>query len=296
MPQRPTVSVIVPFSGTQLQLSALVDRLGRLTVTPGDELIIADNRPGGESTVRELPGGVRLHPAGAVASPGFARNRGAAAAHGDWLVFIDADADPDPDLLDAYFSPRPGEETAVLAGAIVDVLDSDDASAAARHAVARSQMSQRQTLSRSAHPYAQSANLAVRSAALMTAGGFAEYARAGEDADLSFRLATLGWKTEYRPGARVRHPARATLGTALAQLAIHGSGAAWCERRHPGSFPPPTARQLSRRLGHSLLMAIRLRWHGDREGAQFALLEIPEALAFELGRVIPNRPRGRLRP
>ncbi len=296
MAQRPTVSVIVPFSGAQPALDALVDRLSGLTLAPGDELIIADNRSRAATVTRELPAGVRLHPASAVASPGFARNRGAAAADGEWLVFIDADTDPDSDLLDRYFAPAPAEGTAVLAGAIVDVLDTASASPAARHAVARSQMSQASTLGRADRPYAQSANIAVRRSALISVGGFVEHARAAEDADLCFRLTERGWGIESRPAARVRHPARATLGATLVQLAVHGSGAAWCERRHPGSFPPPAARQFSRRLAHSLITAVRRALRGDRRGAQFALLEIPEALAFALGRLIPNRPRWRLRP
>jgi hypothetical protein len=298
VPPRPTVSVIVPFTGTDGQLNALVDRLSLLSVAPGDELIIADNRAVAEPGpgARELPASIWLHPAGAVASPGFARNRGAAASAGEWMVFIDADTDPDTGLLDAYFRTRPAPDTGLLAGAIIDVLDPDRAaSLTARHAVARSQMSQRQTLARGHHPYTQSANVAVRSAALIAAGGFDEHARAGEDADLSFRLAAMGWRTESRPEARVRHPARATFGAALLQLAVHGSGAAWCERRHPGSFPPPSPRQLARRLAHSLGRAVRLGLGGDRQNAQFALLEVPEALAFELGRAIPNRPRWRLR-
>jgi hypothetical protein len=292
--QRPTVSVIVPFSGTQLELSVLLDRLGAVRLAPGDELIVADNRAAAEG--RALPGGIRLHPAGAVASPGFARNRGAAIATGEWLVFIDADTEPAPDLLDAYFDPAPVGETAVLAGGIEDVVEAGNASLSARHAVARSHMSQTQTLGRGDHAYAQSANIAVRRSVLVAAGGFDEHARAAEDADLCFRLEAHGWQIEARPRARVRHTARVTLGGALAQLLVHGSGAAWCNRRHPGSFPAPSPLGFGRRVVHSLLKATGARLRGDRTGVQFALLEIAEALAFELGRGIPNRPRRRLRP
>ncbi len=272
MAQRPTVSVIVPFAGTPRALDALVGRLSGLALAPGDELIIADNRAGAEATPRELPARVRLHPASAVASPGFARNRGAAAAQGEWLVFIDADTDPDPDLLDAYFAPPPAPRTTVLAGAILDVPGAEPASFVSRHAVA------------------------LLRSALVAAGGFDEHARAGEDADLCFRLAAMGFEIESRPAARVRHPARSSLGAALGQLVIHGSGAAWCERRHPGSFPAPTARQLTRRLAHSLCVAAARALRGDGQGAGFALAEIPEALAFALGRLLPNRARWRPRP
>jgi GT2 family glycosyltransferase len=291
---RPTVSVIVPFAGSEADLDTLVSRLERLTLTTGDELIVADNRPG--AGPRRLSETLRLHGAGAVASPGFARNRGAAAAHGEWLVFIDADTEPEPDLLDAYFDPPPAPETAVLAGGIRDVADRSAPTRAARHAVARAQMSQAVTLERAEHPYAQSANIAVRRHVLVHSGGFAEHARAGEDADLCFRLVDAGHRLESRPAALVRHSARATLGATLLQLVNHGAGASWCNRRHPGSFPPAGAGPLLRRIVHSAWAALRARVRGDREGAGFALLEITETLAFELGRVIPNRARSRLRP
>jgi GT2 family glycosyltransferase len=296
--ERPAVSVVVPFAGSEQDLQTLISRLGRLTLGPGDELIVVDNRAGAQP--QPPTGDISLHPAGAIASPGFARNRGAAAARNPWLVFIDADTDPDPGLLGAYFTPAPAPDTAVLAGGIHDVLPDTGpggvASLAARHAVARAQMSQRVTVDRPDHPYAQSANLAVRRDALVAAGGFAEHARAGEDADLCFRLREAGFGIESRPAAVVRHRARPDLRTTLIQLAGHGAGAAWCERRHPGSFPRPSAGQLLRRLAHSALAAARARLRGDREQAGFALLEIAEALAFELGRVLPNRPRRGLRP
>jgi GT2 family glycosyltransferase len=291
---RPTVSVIVPFAGSEAELDSLVARLVGLERRPGDELIVADNRPGAQ--LLELVGEVRLHPASAVASAGFARNRGAAVASGEWLVFIDADTEPEPGLLAAYFKPVPGPDTAVLAGGILDVAEAGHpASLIARHTVARAQMSQSVTLGRALHPYAQSANIAVRRDALVRAGGFEEHARAAEDADLCFRLQARGLGIESRPAAVVRHRARQTLPAALTQLARHGAGARWCNRRHPGSFPRTGVGQIMRRAVHSLLVALGAMIRGDREQAGFAVLEIAETLAFELGRVIPNQPRWRLR-
>ena len=56
-------------------------------------------------------------------APGFARNRGAELASGEWLLFIDADTLPSPTLIDDYFRPSPHPATGVLAGAVVDVCD-----------------------------------------------------------------------------------------------------------------------------------------------------------------------------
>ena len=293
MPARPTASVIVPFTGDEAALDALVTRLGSLTRRPGDELIIADNRPGAEAV--EAAHGVRIHPAGAVATPAFARNRGAAAANGEWLVFLDADTVPGAGHLDALFDPAPEASTAILAGAIVDVPPPARASWVADHLVRRAHMSHQVTLGRPDHPYAQSANAAIRREAFVRAGGFDEHARAGEDADLCFRLRAAGWGIEARPEARVGHLARTTLGSLLIQLVHHGAGAAWCEQRHPGSFPPPGARGLGRRLGHDVAVAVSAWVRGQRARALDACLDVLEAGAFATGRHLPNRPRWRAR-
>jgi len=283
---RPSVSVIVPFLGTEAQLAALIERLAAIARRPGDELIVADNRPRGHATIA-VRGAVRVCPAREVQSPGFARNHGAELAGGDWLVFVDADTRPSASLLDDYFDPPPASRTAVLAGGVRDV--GDGGSLAARHSVARGHMSQAATMSRPAGPYAQTVNCAVRRSAFIELGGFEHRVRAGEDADLCLRLQASGWGLEQRSGARVEHRARDGLPALLVQLARHGSGARWLNRRYPGLFPPPTLRQLARRLASSLLAALAKLARGEPEAASFAALDVLAAIAFELGRLLPNR-------
>lgn len=291
--QRPPVSVVVPFLGSDLALEELVARLSGLEIRPRDELIVADNRT--TTPAPESPGSVARHPAGGVHSPGFARNRGATRATNDWIVFIDADTEPDPGLLDAYFRPAPANRTAVLGGGIVDLAAPSTPGGrpgvAARHAAARGHMAERVTLEREAFAYAQSANCAIRRSAFTAVGGFDESVRAGEDADLCFRLVAAGWEIEARPDAIVRHRTRATLRHSLRQLAAHGAGAAWCNRRHPGAFPPPTPLGFAARLGRSAGRAGAALLRGDREAAAFGALEVLEAIAFEAGRQLPNRVR-----
>lgn len=234
-------------------------------------------------------GPVMVCGAGGVESAGFARNRGAARARGDWLVFIDADTEPAPDLLDAYFTPPPGPEVAVLAGAIADVAAGTGVTS--RHAVARSHMDQRVTLDRPAFAYAQTANCAVQRARFVAAGGFDEGIRAGEDADLCFRLAAAGWTLEARPAAIVGHRTRTTLAASLEQLARHGAGAGWCNRRYPGSFPPPTVTALAARVIRPAGAAAVAYLRGDRDRAAYAALDAAGAVAFEFGRLLSNRAR-----
>jgi GT2 family glycosyltransferase len=259
-----------------------------------DEVIVADNRAAapGEEPVRPAEAtSPRVIPAGAMRSPGFARNRAAAAASGEWLVMIDADTEPDPALLDAYFAEPPSPRTAILAGAIEDRAGA--ATLAARHAAARGQMDQALTIGRGRFAYAQTANCAIRRDAFTRSGGFAEDARAGEDADLCLRLIAAGWQLQPRPGARVVHRTRADTRALLAQLARHGAGAAWCERRHPGSFPPPRPHRFMARLAGDAARALGAAARGDREAAREHLLELAEACAFEGGRLLPNNVRRR---
>ncbi|HEX2016540.1 MAG TPA: glycosyltransferase family 2 protein, partial [Solirubrobacteraceae bacterium] len=206
--------------------------------------------------------------------------------------------DPHPNLIDAYFDPLPNDAVGVLAGEIVDV--AANSSLAARYVVARRRMSQRVTLQRGRWGYAQSGNCAVRRAAFMTVGGFQDDIRVGEDADLCFRLTAAGWRVEQRPGARVDHPSPRTLGELIGQVAGHGRGVAWLNRRYPGSFPAARPRDLLRRVPHYLREAARALRLGEPEEVAFALVELACLYTFDLGRALPNRatrpPGGRAAP
>jgi GT2 family glycosyltransferase len=288
---RPSVSVIVPFAGTAEQLGRLLGDLQRISLGPDDELIVADNRrrDAGTSLDTPLASGVRIQLANELPGPAFARNRGAAAATGEWLVFIDADTRPDPGLLEAFFDPPPRPATAILGGTIMDVAQRQ--TLVARHDVARGRMGQNMTLRRRGTPYVQTANCAVRRSAFEAVGGFEDRGR-GEDADLCFRLRRGGWELEERPRARVEHQAKETFRAWLSQQFRHAASAAWLNRRWPGEFPAPGMRLLVNRTlhlgGRSVISLVR----GDTEEAGFALLDLIRVFAFQVGRLGPKRVRG----
>jgi len=259
---------VVPFAGSDEQLHALRATLDRLRLRPGDELVVSDNR---RDPIR---------------TPAYARNRAAADASGEWLVFLDSDTIPDPGLLDAYFDPAPRSQTAVLAGGIEDLAVRP--TIVARTNVARARMSERITLERAGTPYAQTANCAVRRTAFEGVDGFEAGARAGEDADLCFRLQRAGWGLEARPQAAVQHRSRGSLRAWLVQMAVHGSGAAWLDRRWPGEFSATGPLGLGRQMARGTIDALSSLARGERRAATAAILDLLGAAAFELGRLLPN--------
>ncbi len=276
---------MIPFAGRADELEDLLARCQALRLEAGDTLTVVDNRRGARGPTD--PRGVKVIAAPEQPGSYFARNRGAAAGDAEWLVFIDADVVPIPDLLDCYFAWPPEVSTAVLVGAVEDEPPAEGDSAVARFLHEKAAMSQHNT-ARGPSAYAQTANCAVRRGAFDAVGGFREDLRSGGDADLCFRLRQAGWKLEPRADARAEHRTRATLRAMVRQRARHGSGAAWLNRAYPGRFPASSVLGLARWSATSSLGAARKLLGGHPEEAARVALESIFAVAFELGRLLPN--------
>lgn len=212
--------------------ASLAGALERLEPAAGDELTVVVNSASAPSPRLRPPARVELAPD--KRSSYHARNVGAARSGAPWVLFIDADCEPAPDLLDSYFDPAPDERCGALAGA---VLPAGGGGLLDRYSRSRGLLDQERFLAREA-PYAVTANLLVRRAAFEQLGGFAEV-RSGGDVDFCWRLLAAGWQLGSRPGALVRHRHRDTLPGLLRQRARYGAGAAWLARAHPGARPTP---------------------------------------------------------
>jgi hypothetical protein len=285
---RPSVDVVVPVAASAERLREVVAVMRGLRLRAGDSLRIVDNRGVGVSEPEVLV-------ASEVATSYYARNAGARAGRAEWLLFLDGDVHPPPDLVDRMLTPSPDERVGVLAGAMIDEPVGADASAALRYQALKRGMSQEVTLGHGRWAFAQTANCAVRRAAFEAVGGFRERVRSGGDADLCYRIAAQGWTLEARPEAAVVHRSRPTVPRMLAQRFRHGSGAAWLAREHPGALPrrrwPGLAWWSMRRLGAAAVERAR----GDRDAALVDALDGVTVWAFELGRLVPNRPLPRSR-
>ena len=233
---RPPVSVIVPFYGDERAASATMAALREIELRESDELLVADNTPDGVLAAR-FEEGFRT---ALSASPTARATRRPRARANAWLLFTDADCRPQPDLLDAYFEPAPGERVGALAGEIV-AADGGSPTLAQRYAADRRLLSSELFLAHPYKPMGVTANLLVRREAFDAVGGFAEGIRSGGDADLCWRLQDAGWSIEHRPRAVVGHEHRATVRALLRQSARTAAGTRWLEQRHPGFHA--TARQ-----------------------------------------------------
>jgi glycosyltransferase involved in cell wall biosynthesis len=285
---RPQVDVVVPFAGSLSELDTVCDRLLALELGPRDSLLVVDNTSARTDQDGRVSSDIEVVRASGWQTPGFARNFGAAYGHADWLVFLDADTVPSSDLLDRYFDPAPGAGTALIGGGVRDEKVPPDAPVAARYAYLRRLMSQEQTLNLGRWGFPKSVNVACRRAAFEAIGGFREDIRAGEDADITYRLRVGGWEVERREDAAVVHLSRRTLRGLIEQQALWGAGAGWLARAYPGSMPlirdPDSVWHV---LGEPLkaLVSTGLR---DRDAAIYAALRPTEAFARRLGRLLSN--------
>lgn len=282
----------MPFAGERAAAERALAALSAIKREPGDELLLVDNSP-----VPIVPGmaekwpEVRVLVASQERSSYHARNVGAAAARGDWLLFIDADTWPDPDLLAAYLDGEVAPDVGAVAGQVTG--DPGQMSVFARYQRERGHLELRSHEQAANRPSAVTANLLVRADAWRSVGGFAEGVRSGGDRDFTWRLQDAGWRLEQRPQAVVAHRHRENLRSFAAVTARYGAGRAWLERRYPQIGGTSAADGSAvRATGAAVRFALRRR----RRDAVFRLVDAVVILMDRLGSWIGNRPPGARHP
>ena len=195
------VSVVVPAFNEERLLPGSLAAIGKATrafAAAGwsTELIVCDNNSTDRTAeiARAAGATVVFEPVNQIAR---ARNRGAAAATGDWLVFVDADSYPDAELLRAVAEEI---KRGCVGGGSTVAFEIDDA-------LVRFWVGFWNALSRTMK-WAAGSFIFCEAAAFRELGGFSESLYAAEEIDFSRRLKRLA----RRRGARVviihRHPLR----------------------------------------------------------------------------------------
>jgi GT2 family glycosyltransferase len=168
-----------------------------------------------------------------------ARNRGAAAARADILLFLDDDVVPEPQCVAAHRAAHEAPGERVVIGPYWPVHAPE--TGLFRIAVRNWWEEQFARIGRSGHRFGYrdllSGNLSLRKSLFERAGGFdARFPDAGcEDWELGVRLLALGVPWRFEPAAAATHHERETmtLRRSLARGRIEGSGTARIEALHP---------------------------------------------------------------
>lgn len=197
-----SLSVIVPVKDGADYLRRTLPSL-RAALEPGDELIVSDDGSTDDSLAVAEAHGARVLRHETNTGPAGARNRGAAAAHGERLVFLDADVRVHPDTLSLL---RRALDDASLSAAF----GSYDA-----RPEARSWVSLYKNL---AHHFVHQRSAGdagtfwagcgtLRASVFRELGGFDEsYRRPSiEDVELGYRLRAAGHRIRLRPDVQVTH-------------------------------------------------------------------------------------------
>ncbi|MFE7811288.1 glycosyltransferase [Streptomyces sp. NPDC057433] len=197
------VSVVVPVRDGARTLAAQLTALARQTGAVAYEVLVVDNgstdatREVAERARAELPG-LRIVDASDRAGESFARNRGIAAARGDFIAFCDADDVADAGWL-AAMAEAAREADLVGGGLETSALSPDHVDEQPLPMDAQTDFL----------PFARGANSGAWKDVLTVAGGWDErYRGGGEDMDLSWRVQLCGYLVRYAGDARMHYRLR----------------------------------------------------------------------------------------
>ena len=232
----PQVSIIIPVKDRPVDLRHCLNSLAALDYPQERlEIIVVDDGSSDNTPQVALELGARLVHSGAIGGgPAAARNRGAQAAQGEILAFINSDCTASAswlrELLPAFSAPQ-----VAAVGGWVDGM-SHAAPLDRYEAVMSSLNLGRRAMTGGAGGdtfYLPSCNLLVRRADYVTAGGFRAELHVGEDVDLTWRLRDAGRSIVYLPQGSVCHAHRSRLWPFMKRRFDYGTSEGMLQQLHP---------------------------------------------------------------
>ncbi|HUY18688.1 MAG TPA: glycosyltransferase [Candidatus Binataceae bacterium] len=226
----PKVSVIVAAYQAAATLGDCLRSLADMSYPNYETIVVDDGSSDATAGIAEADQRVRLlklEHRGLAA----ARNAGIAAADGEIIAFLDADAEADRDWLYHLVESLTRREAAAAGGPNFAPPAGSmlQAALAAAPGLPREVRADDDRLSQLC-----GCNMAVSRNALTELGGFdLLFRRAGDDVDLSMRLRDRGELLAYAPGATVTHRRRSTIGAYLRQQRGYGAAEGLLFRKYP---------------------------------------------------------------
>lgn len=209
----PLISVIIPAWNSERCIAGVLDALTKQDADPAlFEVIVIDN-----GSTDRTPQVAARYPIVTLLSepkPGSynARNKGLAAARGEYLLFTDADCVPTADwVANAQKRITDFPEIDVHAGRVRLFREPGARPFATRY----EELTAFNQEGNVAAGFCVTANMLCRRAHLMAIGGFNGALLSGGDVDCSRRLTGAGYKLGYAPDMVVAHPTRAVLGALI---------------------------------------------------------------------------------
>ncbi len=227
----PKATVVVAAYNAASTLGECLSSLRDLNYPDYETIVVDDGSTDSTSEIAKQSNvrAIRVEHRGLAA----ARNAGvdAASNESEIVAFIDADARADRDWLYHLIETIKRRDAAAAAGPnfAPDPQSARVAAMAAAPGLPREVRAGDDRLAQLC-----GCNMAIKKTALQKVGGFDPmFTTAGDDVDLSWRLAATNETLAYAPGAVVIHERRATLGTYLKQQRGYGIGEGLLFRKYP---------------------------------------------------------------
>lgn len=235
--EAPVVSVVIPAFNAERDLPLCLDALSQQEGAPPFEVLVVDDGSNDRTAALADSRGARVFRQ-ENRGPGEARNRGAAEARGDILVFTDADCEPDRAFLHEIAAAF---DDPAVDGAL-GAYRTRQRSWVARHLQIEFTYNYRKLHRHRTIDHVPTHAAAYRLSAFREGGGFRPQYRGAsqEDVDLSYRLAAMGKRLVFRQSAIVYHRHPDTFRGYLRQKYTRAKWKVLLYSEHPGKAATDT--------------------------------------------------------
>ncbi len=239
---RPTVAVVIPTHNRHASLERTVRSLTAQAPLPElmEIIVVADGCSDRTREIRDVPWPVPVRLIEqARQGPAAGRNRGAAAATADILIFLDDDIEVWSGFVEAHLHAHADDPVRVVIGYLPPELqERRDFFAIMLRAWWEAMFDPMRDFGhRFAYSDLLSGNFSIRRAFFEQVGGFNELLRCHEDYELGFRLIDGGARFAFAEGAAGWHHERTDLMRALQRKRDEGTADIELARRHPTLTP-----------------------------------------------------------